>query len=232
MAGYNQYIGMRYVPLIDGAWVNTKTYEPLVVVTYNGNSYISKTFVPAGELPTNEQYWILAANYNAQVEQYRQEVREYQQTVDDLAEQVTNSLDEFQGDLNTLSGDLTSYKQMIGTRYYDERTTNITTAGLNTPAFGARLDLAPGTYVITGTWAFPATGGSGAKSIQASIGTNSNNYCTQRIAVSGDNWQSLNVSFIVVLSAQTTVYLKGSSDRTYTWQESGANNNIEAVRLK
>ena len=82
--GYNQYIGMRYVPIVDGAWSATKAYEPLVVVTYNGNSYISKTFVPAGTLPTNEEYWILSANYNAQVEQYRQEVREYQSIVENF----------------------------------------------------------------------------------------------------------------------------------------------------
>lgn len=82
--GYNQYIGMRYVPIIDGVWSSSKAYEPLVVVTYNGNSYISKTYVPAGTLPTNETYWILSANYNAQVEQYRQEVREYEAIVEDF----------------------------------------------------------------------------------------------------------------------------------------------------
>lgn len=89
--GYNQYIGMRYVPLVMGTWSDTVNYEPLVVVSYNGNSYVSKTYVPAGTLPTNETYWMLAANYNAQVEQYRQEVRQYQQTVD-----------EFDGDISAL----------------------------------------------------------------------------------------------------------------------------------
>lgn len=88
--GYNQYIGMRYVPIIDGEWSQSKAYEPLVVVVYNGNSYISKTYVPAGTLPTNETYWILAANYNAQVEQYRQEVRQYQQTVEEFDGDITD----------------------------------------------------------------------------------------------------------------------------------------------
>lgn len=86
--GYNQYIGMRYVPIIDGTWSETKNYEPLVVVLYNGNSYISKTYVPAGTLPTNETYWMLAANYNAQVEQYRQEVRQYQGIVDAFSDDI------------------------------------------------------------------------------------------------------------------------------------------------
>lgn len=89
--GYNQYIGMRYVPIVDGAWSSSSPYEPLVVVTYNGNSYISKTYVPAGTLPTNEEYWILSANYNAQVEQYRQEVRQYQEIVEDFDTRITQA---------------------------------------------------------------------------------------------------------------------------------------------
>lgn len=102
--GYNQYIGMRYVPIIDGEWSQSKAYEPLVVVTYNGNSYISKTYAPAGTLPTNETYWILAANYNAQVEQYRQEVRQYQQTVDGYDTRISDvesELTTFEGTTNT-----------------------------------------------------------------------------------------------------------------------------------
>lgn len=94
-AGYNQYIGMRYVPIIDGTWSNSKAYEPLVVVNYEGNSYISKTYVPAGTLPTNETYWMLSANYNAQIEQYRAEVRQYQTQVEGV-----------EGDLETAQQDI------------------------------------------------------------------------------------------------------------------------------
>lgn len=96
MAGYNQYVGMRYVPIVDGEWSQSKAYEPLVVVVYNGNSYISKTYVPAGTLPTNDTYWILAANYNAQVEQYRTEVRHYQQTVEGFADDISDVQDRTQ----------------------------------------------------------------------------------------------------------------------------------------
>lgn len=69
-----QYIGARYVPIFDGDWDNTKDYEPLVIVSYQGNSYTSRTFVPHGTAITNETYWALTGNYNAQVEAYRQEV--------------------------------------------------------------------------------------------------------------------------------------------------------------
>jgi hypothetical protein len=115
MAGYNQYIGMRYVPLIDGAWNSAKSYEPLVVVSYEGNSYISKTFVPAATLPTNETYWMLAANYNAQVEQYRQEVRQYQAAVDDVVEDVAahdTAIDNLNGNVTALQ-----VLEKVGFRY-------------------------------------------------------------------------------------------------------------------
>lgn len=77
-AGY-RYVGARYVPKfaepID--WNNATTYEPLTIVTYQGNSYTSKQFVPTGVEITNTDYWAPTGNYNAQVEQYRQEVLKY-----------------------------------------------------------------------------------------------------------------------------------------------------------
>lgn len=72
-----QYIGARYVPIFDGAWDNTKTYEPLTVVEYQGNSYTSRQAVPTGIEITNEQYWVETGNYSAQIEAYRQEVLTY-----------------------------------------------------------------------------------------------------------------------------------------------------------
>lgn len=69
-----QYIGARYVPIIDGEWDNSKAYDPLVIVTHEGNSYTSRTYVPVGIDISNTIYWTLTGNYNAQVEAYRQEV--------------------------------------------------------------------------------------------------------------------------------------------------------------
>lgn len=75
--GYNLYVGARYVPVFANPieWNQANTYEPLTVVTYQGNSFTSKTFVPANTEITNTTYWALTGNYNAQVEQYRQEVQ-------------------------------------------------------------------------------------------------------------------------------------------------------------
>ena len=77
---HRQYIGQRYVPIFGRKdeesiqWDNTGTYEPLTIVLYQGNSYTSRQFVPAGVEITNQTYWANTGNYNAQVEAYRQEV--------------------------------------------------------------------------------------------------------------------------------------------------------------
>lgn len=79
--GYNTYIGARYVPIFDGEWDGSKMYEPLMIVTYQGNSYTSRTYVPVGVPVTNETYWANTGNYNAQIEAYREEVIRYRKDV-------------------------------------------------------------------------------------------------------------------------------------------------------
>lgn len=71
-----QYIGARYIPLFSDPieWSATLNYEPLTVVTYQGSSYISRQYTPAGTPLSNTQYWVLWADFNAQIEAYRQEV--------------------------------------------------------------------------------------------------------------------------------------------------------------
>ena len=71
-----EFIGGRYIPIIVGEWDNSRTYEPLMVVTYQGASYTSRQYVPVGIEITNENYWVLSANYNAQIEAYRKEIRD------------------------------------------------------------------------------------------------------------------------------------------------------------
>lgn len=79
-----QYIGARYIPIIVGDWDNTKEYEPLMVVYYNGASYTSKTFIPAGIDISNTTYWALSADYNAQVAAYRAEVLGFKNGLDEF----------------------------------------------------------------------------------------------------------------------------------------------------
>lgn len=88
--GVRQYVGARYVPQIIGEWNGQTVYEPLSVVTYNFGSYTSKKAVPAGVAPTNDEYWALTGQYNAQVEEYRQEVEGLKGAVEEVKAEVEN----------------------------------------------------------------------------------------------------------------------------------------------
>lgn len=78
-----EYVGARYVPIFGRMgetsvqWDNSAPYEPLTIVLYQGNSYTSRQYVPAGIAIDNTDYWIETGNYNAQIEAYRQEVLRY-----------------------------------------------------------------------------------------------------------------------------------------------------------
>ena len=78
--GTRQYIGARYVPIFgrkgedSTQWDNSAPYEPLTIVFYQGNSFTSRQYVPAGVDINNTAYWASTGIYNAQIEQYRQEV--------------------------------------------------------------------------------------------------------------------------------------------------------------
>lgn len=89
-----QYIGARYVPLFAEPieWDKTKQYEPLTIVSAKGNSYTSRQFVPAGIEITNDAFWALTGNFNAQVEQYRKEVTAYDGRITAAQADATNAL--------------------------------------------------------------------------------------------------------------------------------------------
>lgn len=85
-----EYIGARYVPIFGRMgetsvqWDNSAPYEPLTVVLYQGNSYTSRQYVPAGIAIDNTDYWVETGNYNAQIEAYRQEVQQFDSRIDAL----------------------------------------------------------------------------------------------------------------------------------------------------
>lgn len=90
----SQHIGARYVPLFAEPieWDKTKQYEPLTIVTNNGNSYTSRQFVPTGVEITNTAFWALTGNFDAQVEQYRKEVTAYDGRITAAQTDATNAL--------------------------------------------------------------------------------------------------------------------------------------------
>ena len=78
---HRQYQGSRYVPIFGRKDESTiewdggaAAYEPLTIVTYQGNSFTSRQYVPAGISITNNAYWASTGIYTAQIEQYRNEV--------------------------------------------------------------------------------------------------------------------------------------------------------------
>lgn len=104
-----EYIGARYVPVFfknpgtgSTEWIDSVTYEPLTIVTYNGYSYTSRRFVPVGIAITNNDYWALTGNFNGQVAVYVERVNELAEqvaeisgdmiTADEVAQQITAAL--------------------------------------------------------------------------------------------------------------------------------------------
>lgn len=104
VVGTRQYIGARYVPIFGRKgedsieWDNTGEYEPLTIVLYQGNSYTSRQFVPVGVEITNQEFWAITGNYNAQVEQYRRDTLAAKAT----AEEALAIANQAQEDVDTL----------------------------------------------------------------------------------------------------------------------------------
>lgn len=75
-SGVTQYVGARYVPLFADPieWDSAHAYEPLTIVLHQGNSYTSRQSVPTGIDISDDAFWAMTGNYNAQIEQYRSEV--------------------------------------------------------------------------------------------------------------------------------------------------------------
>lgn len=86
-----QYIGARYVPEFANPleWNKESAYEPLTIVYNAGNSYTSRQAVPAGIDITNNAYWALTGNYNAQIEQYRKEVATFDERITANADAIS-----------------------------------------------------------------------------------------------------------------------------------------------
>ena len=93
---YREYIGSRYVPMFgrkgesSTEWDNTAPYEPLTVVTYQGNSYTSRQYVPVGIPISNTDFWVQTGNYNSQIEAYRQEVFAFNDRINANAADIDN----------------------------------------------------------------------------------------------------------------------------------------------
>lgn len=118
--GYNLYVGARYVPIFsdvnNGVWTDNLAYEPLTIVTYLGDSYTSKTYVPAGISPTNETYWAKTGNYNAQIETLNQKINSVKQSLTSLDGEVAQIDVELENLSNSTTQSVTNLTRDISTR--------------------------------------------------------------------------------------------------------------------
>ena len=86
---HRQYIGARYVPTFGRKdetsveWDNSAPYEALTIVTYQGDSFTSRQYVPSGIAIENKLYWAHTGIFNAQIEAYRNDVRNAQDALAD-----------------------------------------------------------------------------------------------------------------------------------------------------
>lgn len=134
-----QYIGARYVPLFADSleWDSTKTYEPLTIVYHEGNSYTSRQFVPAGTLVTNEAYWALTGNYNAQIEQYRAEVAQYDKRITKNSTDITKNSTYITKNAEDIAAEVTRATKAEKTKAPNNHASEDTTYGIgNTVNYG------------------------------------------------------------------------------------------------
>lgn len=116
VTGKRQYIGARYVPIFGRKnedsieWNNSAPYEPLSIVLYQGNSYTSRTYVPADVPITDTHFWVNTGNYNAQVEQYRRDTAAVLENMTRLETSLTTDMENL--DLR-LTGDIESLNDRI-----------------------------------------------------------------------------------------------------------------------
>ena len=104
-----RYIGARYVPIMGGAWDNTREYEPLTVVQYEGDSYTSKIYVPVGVAITNTTYWVKTADYSQQLASLAQSL----QQTDGRVQDIEGNVQDLQRDLGTAQDDITAAKTTL-----------------------------------------------------------------------------------------------------------------------
>ena len=90
MAYNRKYIGARYVPKFADPidWDDDYSYEPLMIVMHEGDTYTSAQFVPAGIAITNTDYWVKTADYNAQIAQFADDLDAFELQLDSIGDDV------------------------------------------------------------------------------------------------------------------------------------------------
>ena len=134
VVGTRRYVGERYVPIFGRKgeesiqWDNSAPYEPLTIVLYQGDSYTSRQFVPIGVDITNQEFWAITGNYNAQIELYHSETI----AAREIAESALTTANNAQNDINTLLPKVDFSAENTVKEYIDESITSIPTMSTTT----------------------------------------------------------------------------------------------------
>lgn len=181
-----QYMGARYVPLFADplAWDITQQYEPLTIVSYQGNSYTSRQAVPAGIDITNTAYWALTGNYNAQIEQYRAEVQTYDSRI--TANTSSNATQDAQLAGTSASG----LKTLIDANTADNSTHTAQLAGTSESGLKTLID-ANTTANSTHTAQLAGTSESGLKTLIDANTTDNSTHTAQLAGTSESGLKSM-----------------------------------------
>ena len=105
-----EYIGPCIVPRFADPidWDKARKYESLMVVIYKGSSYTSKMAVPTGIDITDKRYWVLTADYNAQIEEYRRQSEGAATAAAKASSDVTTGIAQMRQDVDKTTNDITS----------------------------------------------------------------------------------------------------------------------------
>lgn len=142
---------------------------------------------------------------------------------------------DWNGNIN-MQGDITmkSHSSPIGNTLSASGSYAITTANINTYVQGPSLPLTAGVWVVTGRWQFSTlTSASTARLVDIDItdvaGTtaSSSPFARERVVNVNGSWCALTATAILNLTADKTVYVKGSASQTSTAQTCY----ISAVRI-
>ena len=120
----------------------------------------------------------------------------------------------------------------IGIFYSNSAKTTITAANIDTLTNGASLTLPKGSYILTGSWEFPAASDSGVRVCQASIKAESSliEGSRNRVVEGANNYVTVRTAIAHSLTDTTTIYIAGSSSKA-TGTPSHNNNYIEAIKI-
>ena len=117
LSGKNVYVGNRYGPVLDDTgWDNTKEYEPLTIVQHEGDSYVSRGWIPKGVDILNKEYWYSIGVYNAQIASYRKRVEEVEDNINSVKDNITqntNTITEHGDKIQVNTDDITNLKDDV-----------------------------------------------------------------------------------------------------------------------